>query len=51
MEDTNEQVVARKKRNIKVISSLLIGLLIIPTFFSNTLANWNVPKAYLYQIG
>ncbi|SFJ85806.1 MULTISPECIES: efflux RND transporter periplasmic adaptor subunit [unclassified Bacillus (in: firmicutes)] len=44
MEDTNEQVVARKKRNIKIISSLFIGLLIILTLFSNTLANWNLPK-------
>ena len=44
MEDTNEQVVVRKKRNIKIISSLFIGLLIILTLFSNTLANWNLPK-------
>ena len=51
MEDTNEQVVARKKRNIKIISSLFIGILIILTLFSNTLVNWNVPKAHLYQIG
>lgn len=44
MENRTEQVVTRKKRNIKIISSLFIGLLIILTLFSNTLANWNLPK-------
>ncbi|PEI41919.1 efflux RND transporter periplasmic adaptor subunit [Bacillus pseudomycoides] len=44
MEYRTEQDVTRKKRNIKIISSVFIGLLIILTLFSNTLANWNLPK-------
>ncbi|PDY48647.1 efflux RND transporter periplasmic adaptor subunit [Bacillus pseudomycoides] len=44
MEYRTEQDVTRKKRNIKIISGLFIGLLIILTLFSNTLANWNLPK-------
>ncbi|MDA1877187.1 biotin/lipoyl-binding protein [Bacillus cereus group sp. BY112LC] len=44
MEYRTEQDVTRKKRNIKIISSLFIGILIILTLFSNTLANWNLPK-------
>ncbi|MED1299441.1 RND transporter [[Bacillus thuringiensis] serovar konkukian] len=44
MEYRTEPVVTRKKRNIKIISSLFIGLLIILTLFSNTLANWDLPK-------
>jgi len=44
MEYRTEQDGTRKKRNIKIISSVFIGLLIILTLFSNTLANWNLPK-------
>ncbi|PEP56777.1 efflux RND transporter periplasmic adaptor subunit [Bacillus pseudomycoides] len=44
MEYRTEQDVTRKKRNIKIISSVFIGFLIILTLFSNTLANWNLPK-------
>ncbi|MGX5615475.1 efflux RND transporter periplasmic adaptor subunit [Bacillus toyonensis] len=44
MDHRTEQDVTRKKRNIKIISSVFIGLLIILTFFSNTLANWDLPK-------
>ncbi|KKZ95930.1 MULTISPECIES: efflux RND transporter periplasmic adaptor subunit [Bacillus] len=44
MEYTTEQDVTRKKRNIKIISSVFIGVLIILTLFSNTLANWDLPK-------
>ncbi|KAA0758991.1 HlyD family efflux transporter periplasmic adaptor subunit [Bacillus sp. AR2-1] len=44
MEYRTEPVVTRKKRNIKIISSLFIGLLIILTIFSNTLADWDLPK-------
>ncbi|PHB21205.1 RND transporter [Bacillus pseudomycoides] len=44
MEYRTAQDVTRKKRNIKIISSVFIGLLIILTLFSNTLANWNLPK-------
>ncbi|MGG5737273.1 efflux RND transporter periplasmic adaptor subunit [Bacillus cereus group sp. IBL03679] len=44
MDHRIEQDVTRKKRNIKIISSVFIGLLIILTLFSNTLANWNLPK-------
>lgn len=44
MEYRTEQDVTRKKRNIKIISSVFIGLLIILTLFSNTLANWDLPK-------
>ncbi|MGH1143496.1 efflux RND transporter periplasmic adaptor subunit [Bacillus pseudomycoides] len=44
MEYRTEQDVTRKKRNIKIISSVFIGLLTILTLFSNTLANWNLPK-------
>ncbi|MES1051860.1 HlyD family efflux transporter periplasmic adaptor subunit [Bacillus thuringiensis] len=44
MDYRTEPVVTRKKRNIKIISSLFIGLLIILTLFSNTLANWDLPK-------
>ena len=44
MEYRTEQDGTRKKRNIKIISSVFIGFLIILTLFSNTLANWNLPK-------
>ncbi|CAI8706318.1 RND transporter [Bacillus pseudomycoides] len=44
MEYRTEQDVTRKKRNIKIISSVFIGILIILTLFSNTLANWDLPK-------
>ncbi|MGG1151012.1 efflux RND transporter periplasmic adaptor subunit [Bacillus wiedmannii] len=44
MDHRTEQDVTRKKRNIKIISSVFIGLLIILTLFSNTLANWDLPK-------
>ncbi|MGE1109157.1 efflux RND transporter periplasmic adaptor subunit [Bacillus wiedmannii] len=44
MEYRTEQDVTRKKRNIKIISSVFLGLLIILTLFSNTLANWDLPK-------
>ncbi|PGE94154.1 RND transporter [Bacillus pseudomycoides] len=44
MEYRTAQDVTKKKRNIKIISSVFIGLLIILTLFSNTLANWNLPK-------
>ncbi|MDM5430947.1 efflux RND transporter periplasmic adaptor subunit [Bacillus mycoides] len=44
MEYRTEQDVTRKKRNIKIISSVFIGILIILTLFSNTLANWGLPK-------
>ncbi|PED34216.1 MULTISPECIES: efflux RND transporter periplasmic adaptor subunit [Bacillus cereus group] len=44
MDHRTEQGVTRKKRNIKIISSVFIGLLIILTLFSNTLANWDLPK-------
>ncbi|PEK40599.1 RND transporter [Bacillus toyonensis] len=44
MDHRIEQDVTRKKRNIKIISSVFIGLLIILTLFSNTLANWDLPK-------
>ncbi|PEP88483.1 efflux RND transporter periplasmic adaptor subunit [Bacillus toyonensis] len=44
MDHRTEQGITRKKRNIKIISSVFIGLLIILTLFSNTLANWDLPK-------
>ncbi|PEY37128.1 RND transporter [Bacillus cereus] len=44
MDHGTEQDVTRKKRNIKIISSVFIGFLIILTLFSNTLANWDLPK-------
>ncbi|PFE08635.1 efflux RND transporter periplasmic adaptor subunit [Bacillus thuringiensis] len=44
MDHRTEQGVTTKKRNIKIISSVFIGLLIILTLFSNTLANWDLPK-------
>ncbi|PEK08942.1 RND transporter [Bacillus toyonensis] len=44
MDHGTEQGITRKKRNIKIISSVFIGLLIILTLFSNTLANWDLPK-------
>ncbi|OTY19640.1 RND transporter [Bacillus mycoides] len=44
MEYRTEQDVTRKKRNIKIISSVFIGILIILTLFSNTLANLGLPK-------
>ncbi|MBJ8099748.1 biotin/lipoyl-binding protein [Bacillus cereus group sp. N11] len=44
MEYSTEQDVTRKKRNIKIISSVFIGILTILTLFSNTLANWDLPK-------
>ncbi|MBG9597734.1 RND transporter [Bacillus mycoides] len=44
MEYRTEKDVTRKKRNIKIISSVFIGSLIILTLFSNTLANLGLPK-------